>query len=284
MFVTWSDDNDPRNDNFHLQPASPCVDVISSGAKDADGGDRDLGAYGGQGSDGGPRATCAVVGEVDTTEVDPAAAVSIQLAALPNMLPCDHGVDRLELTLPGFLSGLQVTNVVVNGNAVTYQLSGTTPVVIELAEVVGEPETISVTLEGTIPADATASETIGLRAGMAFINAWTDGEAGDGDGGGVITTASLTITATTGGGTGGGGAGGTGSGGSGEGAASSGTGGSTSGGPSGDGDDPSTDSSCGCRLVGLTHRATSHGPTGRGALGLALLGMFARRRRRQRDG
>lgn len=296
QFVAWSDDNDPRNDDFHLKPSSPCVDVIPAAPFDADGSARDIGAYGGQGYDGGPRPTWALSAEVDTVSVTPDTTASIKLVAWPQMIPCDHGVDELELTLPGFLSGLAVSGVEVDGSPVNYQLSGNGPVVVKLDSVISQPSTIAVKLDGQIPAGAAGSETIGVRAGMAFINAWRQGKAGDGDNGAAVDTMSLTITAA------GGGAGGAGSGGSAGmgGGTSSGTGGSSSsaggsgsgtGGAGGSGNgaggssagegggtgggDPQDTGSCGCRLAGLNGAESA---AGLGAFG--LLGLLAMRRRR----
>jgi hypothetical protein len=292
LFVSWSDDNDPRNDDFHLQAGSPCRDVIASPPYDHDGSDRDLGAYGGQGYEGGPRSTWQLYGEVDQTTVTPGSPVTLTLAAMPDMIACDHGVDRLELGLPGFLSGLSVSGVEISGNPVAYSVSGGGALqTIALSDVLGAATPILVTLGGDIPADATGQQTIGLRAGIAFINAWTLGAAGDADSGGPIATMSLTITATPEvpdggpGGAGGGGAGpggsGTGAGGAGAGAGGTGTGGSGHGASSSGGNaaaDSTETGSCGCRVV-----ASGPARDGGAAFGawVGVLGLVARRRRRR---
>jgi len=47
MFTSASSDAEPLNDDLHLQPFSPCVDVGPEGCLDLDGSWCDLGAYGG---------------------------------------------------------------------------------------------------------------------------------------------------------------------------------------------------------------------------------------------
>ena len=49
LFVAFSDDGDPGNDDFHLQPGSPCIDAgyPDKIVNDVDGTRNDMGAYGG---------------------------------------------------------------------------------------------------------------------------------------------------------------------------------------------------------------------------------------------
>jgi len=200
LFVSVSDDNDPRNDDFHLQAGSPAADVISFPPLDADGSDRDLGAYGGQGYDGGPRPAWSVLAEVDPGTVDAGAEATLTLALGPELLTCDHGIDQVEITLPGFLGALDVDGVTVGGTSVGWSDTGSAgqPVVL-LDDVVSVGATILVTLSGEIASGAAGTETIGVRVGHEFLGAWRDVYPGDGDEAGPITTASLDVTATAGG-------------------------------------------------------------------------------------
>ena len=198
LFVAWSDDNDPRNDDFHLQPGSPAADVIPFPPYDADGTDRDLGAYGGQGYDGGPRPAWSTLAEVEPASVSSGSS-TLTLAVGPEILACDHGVDRVEITLPGFLGLLDVDGVTVGGSSVNYSPGGNLGQwVVELDDVIGTGAPILITLVGVIEGSA-GTETIGVRVGNSYLGEWRVAGPGDGDGAGAITTATLDVTLGRGG-------------------------------------------------------------------------------------
>ena len=194
LFVAWSDDNDPRNDDFHLQAASPAADVIGFPPFDADGTDRDLGAYGGQGYEGGPRPAWSSLAEVSPAEVGLGSA-TLALAIGSETLACDHGIDRVEVTLPGFLALMDVDDVMVGGAAVGWAPGGSLGQwIVELDQVVGSGAPILVTLVGVIEGSP-GTETVGVRVGNSYLGgAWRSAGAGDGDGAGPITTATLDVT------------------------------------------------------------------------------------------
>ena len=51
LFVSFTDDGDPTNDNLHLSPISPAIDagLPMPGSRDLDGSRNDIGAFGGPG-------------------------------------------------------------------------------------------------------------------------------------------------------------------------------------------------------------------------------------------
>ncbi len=51
LFLAYSPDGDPDNDDFHLDPGSACVDTGNPALTDPDGSDADMGCYGGPDGD-----------------------------------------------------------------------------------------------------------------------------------------------------------------------------------------------------------------------------------------
>ena len=197
LYVAFSDDNDPRNDDFHLQANSPAADVIAFPPFDADGSDRDLGAYGGQGYDGGPRPAWQALAEVEPTTLTTGTSVELTLAVGPEILACDHGVDQVEITLPTELAGLGVTGVTVGGQAVGWTDQGGG--VVQLDDVTGVGASLIISLLGDLAGGSEGTGTIGVRVGNSYLGAWRDAVPGDGDLAGPITTGTLDVTFEAGG-------------------------------------------------------------------------------------
>jgi acyl-coenzyme A thioesterase PaaI-like protein len=141
----------------------------------------------------------AAVAEIDPTSVnintqDQAFSYYIE----PTINADDSGVDKIEITVPGTYSDVNVTGVLVGGSSASYtdNTSG---------------NTISVTLATTLTTDGTdlevnftADTATAVDSGVNFTSSLDNTAksapvsctSGDGDGGGSVTTNTWTVTAT----------------------------------------------------------------------------------------
>ncbi len=176
LFVSWSDDGDPSNDDFGLQAASPAMDVLTDPPLDADGSPRDLGAYGGQGYAAGPRPAWTVFAAAGPAEVPLGDSTLVTLQLNPGPIACDHGVDAVRVDLPDIVGFGSVEGVEVAGAPVPFVASGDHPFVVELDQVVADSSTVELQLllSGTAEGEA----DLEVDAGLAFLDIWTDAVAG----------------------------------------------------------------------------------------------------------